>query len=155
MRFKRLERYEFHDTERKRKAYARKQKREIERYPLFPEMIAAEQKDVDSEMTFRRDRWNRQEVVDRARRAVSWRQAREKMATYPDQVKAELLAYWKRCGWPGDPSYLASLMRMFDDGRLDLKPQVFEQTEAQREAVRKTIQRLHERAEAKRKQDNK
>lgn len=152
MRFKRFERYEFQDTERKRKAYARKQQRERERYPLFPEMVASEQIDVDAEMEGRRRRWEMQEVTDRARRAKGWRQARAKLAAYPDQERQELRAYWERCGWPADPSYLASMLKMYDDKRLELRPQTFEQTEAQREATRKTIKRLLERAAEKRKE---
>ena len=49
MRFHRFGKYEFRDTERKRAAFARKQKAEREALPLFADQVAAEQIDVDEE----------------------------------------------------------------------------------------------------------
>jgi len=149
MRFDRAGHYEFRDTERKRQAFARKNRKEQERYPLFAEQIAAEQHDVDTEMTMRRVGWERREVSERARRARDWIRARAKLATYPDGVRRELRAYWNRCGWPGTATYLLTMMRMHDTGRLELYPVPFHQTEERRKACAATIERLRTRAAAK------
>ena len=50
MRFHRFGKYEFRDTERKRAAFARKQKAEREALPLFADQVAAEQ--IDSYLTW-------------------------------------------------------------------------------------------------------
>lgn len=79
MRFHRFGKYEFRDTERKRAAFARKQKAEREALPLFADQVAAEQIDVDEEMTTRRLQWERQQATDRKRRADKWREARRRL----------------------------------------------------------------------------
>jgi hypothetical protein len=38
----------------------------------------------------------------------------------PDAIRAELLAYWQQCTWPGDPTYFLSMLHMHDTGRLEL-----------------------------------
>lgn len=149
MRFDRTGHYEFQDTERKRRAFERKKRKEQERYPLFAEQIASEQHDVDTEMSLRRAGWDRRQVSDRARRAQDWIRARAKLATYPDGLRSELLAYWNRCEWPGTPSYLLSMMHMHDTGRLELYPVPFHQTEERRQACAATIERLRARAAAR------
>ena len=150
MRFDKTGHYEFRDTDRKRQAFARKQKREQERYPLFAEEIAEGQHDVDTEMTERRKHWDRHQVSDRARRAYDWKRARAKLAAYPEGVRRELLAYWQRCQWPGTPTYLLSMIHMHETGRLDLYPAPVELTEECRAACAATIERLMARAAASR-----
>ncbi len=146
MRFDTAGHYEFRDTDRKRQAFARKQKRELERYPLFAEEIAEGQHDVDTEMSERRRHWNKHQVSDRLQRAQDWRVARSKLAKYPDAERRELLAFWQRCKWPGTPTYLLSMLHMYQHGRLDLYPAPFELTEDRRAAVAATIERLLARA---------
>lgn len=148
MRFDRFGQYEYQDTHRKRAAFLRKQVKEQQRYPLFAEQIAAEQIGVDQEMAQRTANWSKRFAEDRARRAMKWREARAKLAQHPD--RAELAAYWQRCRWPGDPTYLLSMLHMYDNGRLDLNPSVFRQTEEHRRAVRETIARIRAEVAARR-----
>jgi hypothetical protein len=149
MRFDRMGHYSFNDTNRKRLAFARKQKKEQERYPLFAEQIAEEQHDVDAEMALRQDSWSRRQVKDRAQRAQDWIRARAALAAYPTGLRQELLAYWQRCQWPGTPSYLLSMLQMHANGRLNMYPEPFHMTEERRQAVAATIKRLHDRASNK------
>lgn len=146
MRFDKTGHYEFNDTERKRQAFARKQKKEQERYPLFAEQIASEQLDVDTEMVRRRTSWDRNQSNGRAQRARDWIRARARLAAYPVGERKELLAYWKRCGWPGTPTYLLSMLHMHDNGRLELHPAPVSLTEERRAACAATIERLLARA---------
>lgn len=120
MRFHRFGKYEFRDTERKRAAFARKQKAEREALPLFADQVAAEQIDVDEEMTARRLQWERHQAIDRKRRADKWREARRRLNGYQGPVRRALLAYWQGCKWPADPSYFLSMLHMYDTGRLSL-----------------------------------
>ena len=120
MRFHRYGKYEFRDTERKRAAFARKQKAEREALPLFADQVAAEQIDVDEEMTARRLQWERHQAIDRKRRADKWREARRRLNDYQEPVRGALLAYWQGCQWPADPSYFLSMLHMYDTGRLSL-----------------------------------
>ena len=120
MRFHRYGKYEFRDTERKRAAFARKQKAEREALPLFADQVVAEQIDVDEEMTARRLQWERHQAIDRKRRADKWREARRRLNDYQGPVRRALLAYWQGCKWPADPSYFLSMLHMYDTGRLSL-----------------------------------
>jgi hypothetical protein len=148
MRFDRFGHYEYQDTRRKRLAFLRKQVKEQQSYPLFAEQIAAEQIDVEQEMMQRKEGWSKRFAEDRAARAGKWRAARARLSQHCDRTA--LLAYWQRCRWPGDPSYLLSMLHMYDDGRLDLNPPAPRQTEAQREAVKSTIARIHAEVAARR-----
>jgi len=120
MRFHRFGKYDFRDTARKRAAFARKQKAEREALPLFAGQVAAEQIDVDEEMTAPRLQWERQQATDRKRRADKWREARRRLNDYQEPVRGVLLAYWQGCKWPADPSYFLSMLHMYDTGRLAL-----------------------------------
>lgn len=119
MRFKRHQRFPFEDTPRKRAALAVKQRREREAIPLFASDVAAGQRDADTVMRERAERWERAQIEGRARRAQLWRDARKKLAAYPIEQRRDLLAYWQRCGWPADPVYLSSMLHMYDTNRLD------------------------------------
>ena len=149
MRFSRMDRYEFRDTYRKRLAFLRKQQQERDSYPLFADQIAAQQTHVDVEMTERKQILDTQHSKDRALRARKWREARAALAQYPDSERRELLAYWRRCKWPGDPSYLLTMLHMHANGRLDMNPPFVRETEACRQAVRSTIARIHARESAR------
>lgn len=120
MRFHRFGKYEFRDTDRKRAAFARKQKAEREALPLFADQVAAEQIGVDEEMTTRLLQWERHQAIDRKRQADKWREARRRISDYQEPVRGALLAYWQGCKWPADPSYFLSMLHMYDTGRLSL-----------------------------------
>lgn len=120
MRFKRYIDHPFEDTRRKRLALARSQRLQRERLPLFSDMIAATQPDADTVMAQRADQWLEWTKRDREKRAKDWRRARARLASYGDNVRAQLLNYWNRCRWPADPGYLLSMLHMFDDDRLDI-----------------------------------
>ncbi|XUM25069.1 hypothetical protein ACRAVF_33940 (plasmid) [Bradyrhizobium oligotrophicum S58] len=120
MRFKRYIDHSFEDTRRKRLALARSQRMQRDRLPLFAELIAENQPSADVEMERRAADWIEWTKRDRARRARDWRRARAKLAGYGDNVRRALLNYWNRCRWPADPSYLLSMMHMFDTGHLDI-----------------------------------
>ena len=122
MRFTRFGTYPFKDTLRKRAALLRKQRAEREALPLFADQIAVEQEPVDEVMSARAALWNKQQHQERAVRATDWRRARKRLALYPQPIRGELLAYWQRCTWPADPTYLLCMLHMHDQGRLDLNP---------------------------------
>lgn len=122
MRFSRFGTYAFQDTARKRAAVLRKQRAEREALPLFADQVASEQEPVDDIMSARAAHWTKQQQEDRQRRALEWRRARARLAEYPQPIRGELLAYWQRCKWPADPTYLLCMLRMHDGGRLDLHP---------------------------------
>lgn len=120
MRFKRYGRFGFHDTDRKRSAFLRKQKAEREALPLFAGQIAAEQIGIDEEMAARRHQWEHDQERGRQRQADKWREARQRIRTYPEPTRLALLAYWQTCQWPGDPAYFLSMLHMYDRGRLQI-----------------------------------
>lgn len=142
MRFNRYGRYEFRDTARKRAAFARKQKAEREAFPLFADQIAEKQIGVDEEMASRWRNWDRQQAKSRQRLAEKWREARRRLRSYPDDERKALLGYWQRCTWPGDPTYLLSMLHMYDTGRLDLNPPTVSEQDFRHEAVQAVIDRL-------------
>lgn len=120
MRFKPFGRYEFNDTSRKRAAYRRKLQAERDALPLFADQVAAEQTPVDEEMAGRRECWDRRMAADRQHQADKWREARRRLASYPEPIRTALKAYWQGCKWPADPTYLLSMLHMHDTKRLDL-----------------------------------
>lgn len=142
VRFNRYGRFEFRDTPCKRAAFARKQQNERNSLPLFAEQIAEEQIGVDEEMETRHRQWDRRQALDRAKRAEDWRRARARLRSYPESIRKELLAFWSRCGYPGDPSYLLTMLHSYDNGRLDMNPPTVKMTEENRKAVDAVIARL-------------
>lgn len=122
MRFKVYGRSEFVDTRRKRLALERGRRRQREKLPLLAPIIREEQECTtpDEVMAARAEQWARTEQEWRDRRASDWRRARARLASYGENVRPRLLAYWQSCKWPGDPVYLLSMMHMFDEGRLDI-----------------------------------
>lgn len=88
MRFTRFGRYEFNDTPRKRAAYARKLQAEQDAMPLFADLIAEQQGSVDDEMTTRLEHWNKRQADQRQRRAMKWREGRQRLRHYPDPIRA-------------------------------------------------------------------
>lgn len=122
MRFHRFFTYAFEDTPRKRAAVVRKQRAEREALPLFAEQIAEAQEPVDKIMAARAALWTAQQQTARNRHSADWRRARARLAAYPLPMRGELLAYWQRCDWPADPTYLLCMLNMHDNGRLELHP---------------------------------
>ena len=119
MRFKPGHRIEpFNDTSRKRAGCARAQRRERDAFPLLAPLIAEQQPAIEAVMAQRATRWIEDQKQYRARRAADWRRARARLASYAPDTRAKLLAYWRSCKWPGDPSYFLSMLHMFDTDRL-------------------------------------
>lgn len=122
MRFQRYGRYAYAATPRKSAAILRSQRRERERYPLFADVIAHEQRPVEEVHNQRAQRWAEHEIQDRARRAADWRRARAELrAVEPPALRAQLARWWNFHRWfPGVPSYLLTMLHMWRHGRLDL-----------------------------------
>lgn len=121
MRFKRWPRIEaFEDTNRKRAAAARSQQKARDKLPLLSAIVAEQQPTIDDVMTTRAARYVKSQQAARDKRAADWRRARARLASYGDNARASLLAYWQRNKWPGDPSYLLMMLHMYDTNRLSL-----------------------------------
>lgn len=121
MRFRRWRRVEpFNDTSRKRAAFARSQRLQREKLPLFADLIAEAQHDVDTEMARRAIWWPEQQQAGRDARAAEWRRARARLFAHGGSVRARLAELWRTCPYPADPVYLHGLLTDFDRGRLDL-----------------------------------
>lgn len=148
MRHNKYGHYGYNDTARKRAAFLRKQQKQREAYPLFSDQIAEEQISVDNEFAARKVNYDKHIVEARHNRAKDWIRARQKLRSYPEEVRKELYAYWQRCRWPADPSYLLSMMLMYDTNRLDLYPAPIKLTEESRRRVNECIARLLARKEA-------
>lgn len=113
MRFTRFERYtpiEF--NARRQAAFARKQQRERDRYPLFPEHVAAEQHKADEEIDRRQRQADRFEASQRAFEARLWRKARTRFFSLPEAVKAQIRAKW--LSWPG-PTTATNFIYIVDE----------------------------------------
>jgi len=121
MRFTRYGRCEFTDTQRKRAAIRRKQRREREALPLFAEQIASEQPAEDDVMARRQTEWEAHTRRQRDRQAQDWRRARARLHAYPADVRRLLLNNWNHHRWlPGTPTYLLDMLWCYDAGTLDL-----------------------------------
>lgn len=122
MRFRRWPRVEpYSDTSRKRAAFHRSQRLRRESLPLFAELIAETQRDVDSEMARRAVWWPEQQQESRNRRAGEWRRARTRLFAHGDNVRPRLHELWRTCPYPADPAYLHGLLTDYDRGRFDLE----------------------------------
>ena len=142
MRFSRTFIQVFEDTRRKRLAYMRKLAAECQRYPLFSDQIASEQLGVDAEMSARRVYQEVRATESRLRRARKWRLVRARFFALPHTERTALAKFWRRCSWPGDPEYFACMITAFARGDLILDPEYPEQTESQRHAARRCIERI-------------
>ena len=120
MRFRRWPRVTaYEDTPRKRAALARSQRLKREKLPLFAVLIAEQQPSADDEMVRRADIWPRSQRAERDRRARAWRHAHQNLAAYGNNLRAVILALWRECPYPADPSYLLDLLRNIDTGKID------------------------------------
>jgi hypothetical protein len=93
-------------------------------------------------MAQRHSGWTRRQAEERLARAQAWRRARARLTAYPDPERKTLYAFWQRCPYPADPSYLLTMLHSYDQGRLNMNPINPKMTEENRETVRKTIASL-------------
>lgn len=122
MRFRRWPRVEpYNDTSRKRAAFHRSQRLQREKLPLFAELIAGGQHDVDTEMARRAVWWPEHQHEGRDRRAAEWWRARARLFAHGGNVRARLSELWRTCPYPADPVYLHGLLTDYNRGRLDLE----------------------------------
>ena len=120
MRFRRWHRPEpYRDTSRKRAAFHRKQRLEREALPLFADVIADGQHDVDTEMAHRAVWWAEAERERRRQRAASWRKARARLFALPNDLRRTVREIWRDCPYPADPGYFADLLHQINVGRVD------------------------------------
>jgi hypothetical protein len=111
MRFTRYERHNAIDfNARRQAAFARKQARERERYPLFGDHIAAEQHTMDEEIARRTVRADSFEHRMRAFNARCWRDARKIYFAQSEAVRAEIRAKWAAWRGPTTSTYFAWLV---------------------------------------------
>lgn len=117
MRFKPGPKVEgYQETSRKRAAVLVSQRHQREKLPLFAALIAEKQPSVEDVIAHRHKAWPIAEQKRRNDRAVEWRKARAKLRMIPDTERAALTRKWNRSSFPGDPSYLASLVHSFSTG---------------------------------------
>ncbi|CAN7777881.1 hypothetical protein LJR296_007794 [Cupriavidus necator] len=108
MRFTRHERYNPIDfNTRRQAAFARKQARERERYPLLADHVAAEQHSVEEEIARRTVRADSCEQGMRDFYARSWRDARRIYFAQPEAVRAVIRAKWSAWVGPTTSTYFA------------------------------------------------
>jgi hypothetical protein len=113
MRFKRQMRHPFTDTERKRAALRRKQRKEREALPLLAPLVAAAQPGEDDVMRARAEAWAKQEAKDRADRARAWRKARRRLADLPRRERTILRKAWNGAPYPATPVYLLDFLHRY------------------------------------------
>lgn len=109
------------DTQRKRAAAIRSQRLEREALPLFADMIAAGQQDIETVMAKRATAWDEWQQNFRDARAKKWRKARRRLFELGDNVRLTVRQLWKEAPYPGSPEYLLDLMHGIETGRVDLE----------------------------------
>lgn len=113
MRFKPTPRYEqYQFTDRKRQAFARKQRSEQERFPLLAEQIAQEQHSVNEEEGLRSERMQATEARMRAFHASVWRRVRAMYFALPAADRAVIRQRWMSWTGPAEPTALSYLIRL-------------------------------------------
>ncbi|MFJ4291272.1 hypothetical protein ACIP1U_16035 [Cupriavidus sp. NPDC089707] len=111
MRFTRLGRHDPIDFNARRvAAFARKQQRERDRYPLFAEHVAAEQHCADVELARRQRRSDRLETTMRALHARVWREKRAVYFSLTAEQRAEVRAKWVAWTGPTTAPYFAYIV---------------------------------------------
>ncbi|MGH8789389.1 MAG: hypothetical protein ACREYA_30490 [Cupriavidus necator] len=111
MRFSRLERHTPIDfNTRRQAAFARKQQRERDRYPLFADHVAAEQHSPDEELARRQRRSDSLERTTRDLHARVWREKRAIYFSLSDAQRAEIGAKWKAWTGPTTALYFAYIV---------------------------------------------
>lgn len=111
MRFTRFGRHHPIDfNTRRQAAFARKQQRERDRYPLFTEHVAAEQHSAQEELTRRQLRSDRLEATTRSMQARLWRQKRAVYFSLSAELRAEVRAKWLAWTGPTTAFYFAYII---------------------------------------------
>lgn len=120
MRFKRWMRVQpYDDTTRKRAAFHRTMRMRREKLPLFADMVAETQPDVDTEMARRAIAWVDDQQSRRDHHARNWRRARAAVAALNPNLRPIVRALWNDAPYPADPVYLLTLLHSIDVGRVD------------------------------------
>lgn len=112
MRFKRCDRrcdYDF--TDRKQKAFARKQRQECERSPLLAEQIHEDQHSVEQELAKRLALFAQSEKRMRDLRARHWRQVRALYFGLSSAEKQIIRNKWVAWTGPAESQHLSYLIR--------------------------------------------
>lgn len=111
MKFQRYGRYEgFEMTERRKAAFLRKQRNELERYPLFADQIQSEQHSLEVEAA-QRERQRRGSTQDmRDFRARQWRRGRALYFAQPEHIKAVIREKWNKFWGNRDSGYFCALV---------------------------------------------
>lgn len=136
MRFTRFERYTPIDfNTRRQAAFARKQQRERERYPLLAEHVAGEQHTFDEEVLRRQRDADRFEADQRTFQARVWRKARARFLSLPEAIKVQIRAKWLT--WPG-PTNAITFSYIVDELSGDQARRVAE-ANAARPAIRQRV----------------
>jgi hypothetical protein len=111
MRFSRLERHTPIDfNTRRQAAFARKQQRERDRYPLFADHVAAEQHSPHEELARRQRRSDSLERTVRALHASIWREKRSVYFSLSEDQRAEICAKWQAWTGPTTALYFAYIV---------------------------------------------
>lgn len=120
MRFRRAPRpTPFEETTRKRAAFLRKQRRELDPLPLFSSHTATEQHSVVEKISRRAQQWTQIEQVWRDQRASRWREARGRLFCLPKPLRHALRTLWRSCPYPADPANFADFLHQIAVGQLD------------------------------------
>lgn len=120
MRFKRWMRITpYDDTTRKRAALVRKMRMQREQLPLFADLVAAGQPDVNTEMERRAIAWVDDQQARRDHQAANWRRARAAVAALNPNLRPIVRALWNEAPYPADPVYLLTMLHSIEVGRID------------------------------------
>ncbi len=119
MRFQKTHRHEYTDSNRKRAAVVRRQKREQDALPLFAEQIASEQPSVDAVMVARIASAATSQQKHRNWLARKWREQRQRLNRIPEPDRSAVLDHWNGHKWfPGHPISLAGFLDLYERGGL-------------------------------------
>ncbi|GAA0850446.1 MULTISPECIES: hypothetical protein [Cupriavidus] len=111
MRFTRLGRHDPIDfNTRRQAAFARKQQRERDRYPLFADHVAAEQHTPDEELARRQRRSENLARTTRTLHARIWREKRAVYFSLTPAQQAEIRAKWLAWTGPTTALYFAYIV---------------------------------------------
>ena len=111
MRFTQFGRHDpIHFTARRQAAFARKQQRERDRYPLFADHVAGEQHSADEELARRQRRSDRLEATTRELHARVWREKRAIYFSLSAAQRAEVRAKWLAWTGPTTAFYYAYIV---------------------------------------------
>ncbi|WP_059414448.1 hypothetical protein [Cupriavidus basilensis] len=140
MRFTRTERYEpLIFNERRRNAFARKQQRERDRYPLFPDQVAQEQHSPSEEAARRQRQSDRYEQRMRDLSARVWRKSRAAFFAQPEEIKAEIRTKWATWTGPTTCTYFAWVVDELSGEQARRRAEAARQTAEIRRRVRAAI----------------